>query len=461
MAKSESQGLQIAVITFALLTIAFSISTYWFFNDWSKARDRLAAEEKAASDQLAAQKIADSETLELREMVFGPGVELKSDRLDELKTDILAKVTKEASLAGEEQNYRKALEKLVARLMQDKALVDKERQDLVALVDRINALETSMNNALAQLTNSFISRNQDFDKRFAAFVENEDQVTNDKLGRAEDLRAKRQELADLEIQMENELSALQRLLDKTVANHETISKEVDGLKRQEYTGTDGVVRWVNIDAKLVWINLGAADKLPPALRFNVFDRDSNNVVQKTRKAEIEITRILGDYLAEAGILSDELLNPIKPGDLVDTAIWSPGKREHFGIAGVLDVDGSGAEEPQDRQIIYDLISVVGGIIDAELLADGQVRGEMNVNTRYLILGQEPTDHAEAYNQLKAEAQKLGVELLTLDKFLDHVRFTDAQKVLTLSKPPAEAGAAADVPGTFRPRRPPQGKNGAF
>src|SRR5438552_13796328 len=51
MAKSENQGLQIAVIIFAFLTIALSIATFYFFNDGQTQLANSLDHQKAAQEK--------------------------------------------------------------------------------------------------------------------------------------------------------------------------------------------------------------------------------------------------------------------------------------------------------------------------------------------------------------------------------------------------------------------------
>ena len=120
----------------------------------------------------------------------------------------------------------------------------------------------------------------------------------------------------------------------------------------------------------------------------MYDVDENNIARSERKGSIEITRILGGHLAEARILDDELTNPIIPGDVIYSPVFQPGTAVRFALTGIMDIDGDGQS---DHDLIRNLIRINGGVIDAEVDADGKRKGKISINTRYLIVGEEATD----------------------------------------------------------------------
>ena len=74
------------------------------------------------------------------------------------------------------------------------------------------------------------------------------------------------------------------------------------------------------------------------------------------------------------------------GDQIYSQVWHRGKKLHFALTGVIDVDGDGRS---DLQMIRDLVELNGGVVDAYLGEDGKVNGEISVGTRYLVLGKFP------------------------------------------------------------------------
>ena len=93
-----------------------------------------------------------------------------------------------------------------------------------------------------------------------------------------------------------------------------------------------------------------------------------------------------------------------------------------------------------------MIQLGGGVIDAELMPDGSVKGAMTVETRYLVLG--PIDGEktrEAYNSMISTAKQYGADTLNVDKLLDRIGWHEATKLVRFGHdsnidkvPPAEA-----------------------
>ena len=98
------------------------------------------------------------------------------------------------------------------------------------------------------------------------------------------------------------------------------TREPDFQKRAElepgsFDVADGRVSWVNQNGT-VWINLGAADSLRRQMTFTVYDADQHDAAKAEKKGSLEVTRILGDHMAEARITEDDPKNPIITGDQV-------------------------------------------------------------------------------------------------------------------------------------------------
>jgi hypothetical protein len=157
-----------------------------------------------------------------------------------------------------------------------------------------------------------------------------------------------------------------------------------------------------------------------------------------------------------------------PGDVVHTPLWTPGVREKFAFTDGMDINGDGTNRPD---ALRNLITMSGGEVVAELSDDGERKGQMDVNTRFLIVGKELTDKtsdkvSKARTLMLREAEKLGVETVTLPDFLRRIGYKNPTPVTHfgpgadpnqfLVKPP-EGGAKSSgnsVSPIFKPRQPP-------
>ncbi len=76
----------------------------------------------------------------------------------------------------------------------------------------------------------------------------------------------------------------------------------------------GMVTWVSLPNKLLWINLGRGDGLQPGARFDVYSADVKAGAKAVKKGTVEVTRIEGEHTAQARIFDDKLVDPIMCGD---------------------------------------------------------------------------------------------------------------------------------------------------
>ena len=138
-------------------------------------------------------------------------------------------------------------------------------------------------------------------------------------------------------------------------------------------------------------------------------------------------------MAEARITKDDPTNPILTGDNIYSQVWHRGKKLHFALTGVIDIDGDGVS---DMQQALDLIKLNGGIVDAYLKDDGKMEGEITANTRYLVLGDAPDSAlksalTDGYHKMSKEAASLGVQTITLPQFVDQMGFKPQDRTVHL------------------------------
>ncbi len=146
-----------------------------------------------------------------------------------------------------------------------------------------------------------------------------------------------------------------------------------------------------------------------------------------------MTEILGDHLSSARVLDENLSNPIARDDKVYTPLWHKGDVLHFAILGNIDLDKDGTD---DRQLVRDLITSRGGVIDAEMDATGKITGSMDINTRYLIEGKITTDRpaVDGKTVMVNQAEQLGIERIPAPRFFEESGWKyDAAQVVRYGK----------------------------
>ncbi len=151
------------------------------------------------------------------------------------------------------------------------------------------------------------------------------------------------------------------------------------------------------------------------------------------------------------------------------------EKKRFAITGFCDLDGDGRS---DIEQVRQLIELNGGIIDAWTDDKGEIQGEISINTRYLVLGDQPGDRGAAgtiagFTKMVTSAEKLGIQKIPLPDLLQRMGWKNQTPVVRYGaganpadfKAKAPEGArtsTGNVSDIFRPRTPPRsGSGGAF
>ncbi len=480
--RGENQGLQIAVITFVMTTIFLSVTTFLFYRQAEEAEVAAATAQSAAADANTKATNLAAEAMRLREVAgFAAG-----ETLDSINATLSREMAEleQLTIPQDKQNYRDALRFTLAAL--------KDRDTRLADADTQIATLKAQNQAYKAQLDVQVQAFQDQTKNAESLAStrhnekvNADAENTKKL---DELQKKMQDQvaeADKKAkEQEEQIKQHAEKVGKLTQTVQALDEKIDQLDPHVFEDPDGEIRWVNQRTRTVWINRGSADNLRRQTTFSVVAAGEHVVLTEKRKARIEVTQILGEHLAEARILEDDPSDPIVQGDQIYTPLWHPGRQVHFAIAGFIDVDGDGRD---DRDVIVSLIEMSGGVIDEQLLADGSRIGPgMTIDTRYLVFGTSPetapppgaseeeTEPApavdgkilhEEYASMLSEAQSLGIELINLEKFLQHIGWEDPKQVLRYggrgnanSVPPRQPDggrptARGNVSGVFDKRRP--------
>jgi hypothetical protein len=429
------------------------------WKSYSDTQTQLASvqEQKRTSDQAATTAV--DAAIAMKTML-GVG---ENDSAEDIKKTYDDDLKAYASTLDESQrSYRNIIQYLAKENEAISARESGAKADLKELKDRVLALEAENEKKVAQ----YQAQMQAAEKDAAA---ERSQHNKDR----ESLEATKKELQDNLAQQEQryeqqltDINAQLKDLSDKLSKSETAKSNLlaEASKSNEsFEVPDGRISWINQDGT-VWINLGAADALRKQISFTVFDADAQDPAKTESKGSIVVTRIIGDHMAEAQITSDDPRNPILTGDQIYSQVWHRGKQLHFALMGIVDLDGDGLN---DMKLARDLIELNGGVVDAFVDDDGSVQGKVTVNTRYLVQGNEPTGGnagklQEGWRTISSDASVNGVEVITLDKFLNQIGYAPDDRVVQLgsharsSDFPAKAEGSASgrtAPTPFRPRSP--------
>jgi hypothetical protein len=457
MATRENQGLQIALIIFVMLTIVLIVTTYLFFRSYSDERDKgkSLAEQKSNADKATQKAIADAD--EMKNLIGAAQTEAVETAKEASKKEMQ---TFGEGLAESKQNYRGLVEHLVAKLRKFEAA----NTDLAAKVAELNAKlktdATAASGEVAKLSEQLNSIAADLEKERKTFTEKRSEITGEKDLLAAGFETTRKEHQKLVQKSSEQISTLSTRLSRADQLLDAMrSKEQVDQKANEMA--DGKIARVSQRSRLVWINVGPADGLRRQTSFAVVAPEDGNPIKSKPKGTIEVIRFTDAHQAEARIVEDDLSNPIMVGDNIFSVVWDAGRPEHFALAGKMDIDGDGAS---DQARLRDLVTLNGGIVDAEVADDGTRSGQMSINTKYLVLGDRPDDTSkdrESYGKIVGEAQELGVKMLKVGEFLDYMGYQDEHRTVNLGsaakgsdfRPRLPGGVQRVVPGSTLPKDP--------
>src|SRR4051794_955013 len=435
MPARQDQTLQIFLIVFIFLFLVSAVVAYLGWRGYSEADTRataLDAKNREASEKSQAQA---AELEDLKGMAgFG-----RNDTAADVKKAAEADMKTYGSGVADEasRTYRKVLETVAAerdQTAQREAKLKQENSDLSKTLmtwkaetqKQIDTYKKDLEKAQAELAseqNSF----KDYRTKLQT-----DEATLQK-GLDDQQKKYEAQIAEKEATIK-QLSDMVPKLEHQIQNLNAYRKDEPG----SFEIADGRVTWVNQNGTL-WINLGTADALRRQVTFSIFDADQHDAAKSVKKGSIEVTRLLGDHIAEARVTKDDPKNPILPGDNIYSQVWHRGKKLHFALTGVIDIDGDGRS---DLKLARDLIELNGGIVDAYLGDDGKMQGDISANTRYLVLGELPDSPSKAalhkgYMEMSKAASSLGVQTMTLAEFLDQMGYKPQDRTVHLG-----AGATA-------------------
>jgi hypothetical protein len=457
--SSEHQGLQIAVIIFALLTIIMSGATFYVFKLSEDAELRAAEANRQNADSQTALRTT-VEELDKTRALMGTKFAQPNMKYEDAETQFKADMAKYANtFIPEKQFYADALEEYSVaynKLREEQVADRKELEDLEAKVAADSANKQQMIKAAQDQATAAEDKAKDASVKLAEVTK---KLNDDKQELAKQIQAAQQamtdvqaELAKLDKKTKDEISALKNL-------NEGKQEQLDLLQQKTFVASDGEISWVSAHTHTVWINIGRDDGLKKNVTFSVYGLDQNGVARGEPKGSIEVTQVLGAHLAEARILEDNISDPILIRDQLYTPLWHPGRTEQFAICGLIDLDDDGVS---DVGFIKDLIRRNGGEWVAELLPDGSINapGEgMTLNTRYLIQGESFPNVSDEYSNMLKNAKQLGVETISLDKFLDYVGWKETAKVVNFGREAKPEDFLYD-PNQDRARRPAASAAGA-
>ena len=408
MAASESQGKTIFLVIFVVLTVVGFSAFYYQYDQ----NDRLKQTAKEAQNNESTAKKAtqekNQEYVQLKDRILGTTADTdhsgvisvleKSMQAPKLNETRLAQMSTYPTLVGAIDYLQDQLaesDKQVAALQEQKGSLEKDLKGVKAQYELEVAEARNAQKAAEKEKADEISRvNTLLAQRDADLLALQKS--------ASELRDKNLQLTRTMEQSEKKFaqttSDLQRIIDQKEA-------EVVRSKLTEFEHEDGAIQFV--DGPRVYVNRGVRDGLRKGLTFGVYGKDVGGNPYQLPKANLEIIRLLDAHQALGKVTNSIITEPVLPGDLLFNPVWSPGHKESIAISGLIYLD---SDDKPDNEEFKELVIQNGGKIDAEVnIKTGQVKGEITVNTGWLVMGEIP-EFKEA-NEINPNINQLA-QLLT-------------------------------------------------
>jgi hypothetical protein len=469
--RGEGQGLQIAVISFAMLTIILAITTYVFYAQASSASKDVEAKTKQLNDRqtennklsyrvnamqyVLGLKDVTKEQVEIAKSKAGGDDPEVKEILDNFDSD-MALVGDQAAPAGP-RSYRTFTTALLSTLTKKNASIADAMDQLKAMQqqkDATTAAEKQRADTAVAASDNAVA---DYDKEKKAFADSrtameaqQSQLAAKLTTDATKAKGEMQRISDekdLFVKSNQQLSVTNKRYRDEL---ETIRKGQSGPTENP----DGHIVRVNQKQQMVWIDRGRSDGLLRQTTFSVYDHNESGITSTKAKGRIEVLTV-GENMSEARILEDSPANPIIGGDIIETPAWSPGQHIHFALAMKMDVN---KDRVDDFDMVKNIIQMNGGVIDAELRTDPSTgkplrKGDISVETRYFVEGEKPSEATspalyKEYVEFDKERDRYNVKKISLDNLLALMGWRAEERTVQLSG--SSGGFQKRSPGKTQP-----------
>jgi len=396
-AANESQGLKIAVVTFIVLTVILTVTSYFLYSAYSAADARLTSANEQLSEKTKASSLAITQYEEVRGKVG-----TKNQEYDQAKEEINAHFKKmdqrlEAVLSATNAAVQKAqadgaqgteLEEAKQNIQKIIASVRSEpNKSYISSIDRLHELFENLALLTTELSINYVNLRKSLEAATSVAKTQVDVETQAAAKSQADVLSEQKNHEEARGILVTKVSELQGANDKQAtdlanANQKIKQQEEDFARKQETLTTiireerdqnerkelildrpDGYVTYVDYERREVLVSLNRRQGARPQMKMTIFDAKSPGIPTERPKGSIELTQIGDQFSAARIVKTDSSIDPIRVGDIVYSAAWSPNQPMRFALVGKMDVNRDGKD---DRDELKRMIQEAGGTIDFDL-----------------------------------------------------------------------------------------------
>ena len=467
MARSDTR-LHIALISFIILTIMFSVFAFLFYRQASDNGQRADVAEADAQSAKQAMGVALNVAEYLKIMVGAGSVSPddlastfqpnEANGLDVIKTQFDQDMQEFGEgLPEGELNYPAIAKHLIGKIKEaNEQQIAVNAQTVTTLQEQADQVTAS--NAAEERANTELESAK---STFQAEVRKHEQDRNEQNAR---IATKDTQIRNLQKEKVDADRLSAETEERLIAENEKLLNQIDNIgtqlvkiTRPNFEVPDGRIVTVRQRLNTVWINLGSADGLKRQTTFSVYPYGTIGVgdpddLKVKIKAGIVVTEVLDAHLSVARITDPQIGNPIHADDIIYSPIFHPGRTIHVAISGFIDLNQDGRS---DHDLVRSLIIASGGKIDAELREDGTLTGGITNTTRFLVVGDEPTvasgvdnSYLENFSMLENDARRNGALKIKVDDLLNFMGWRSEVRIVSLGKggsPAADSAGALETP----------------
>lgn len=445
----SKQGLIVTLVIFVLLSIVLSVFVYTGY-DGQKAMDD--AKKKAEQDRTAANNDRDANKFMKALLRNFIGIAEKDDQ--DTLSGLMGNYGQKAEFANVANHER------MKEFRWDQA----QNKAVPSILDQLGTTRKNLDNARLERAKSeeaFKKAREEFEQQLAEAnaALKQAQANNTKLqtdnlnlqnAKSEEYKKALADLAARDATIEDLTKKLSNLQDDKDRQAKQLKKEIEDLNTNvikareklpqfsilDYDAPKGKIVRIDRTGAVVYINLGTADNVKAGLTFSVFANNPGGKPGRTRKGGIEVASVVSEHMSTARVVdvTDPGRNPLTSGDLLFNPAWNSGVREHIAVAGLIDLTGDGRDHTLE---FIRAMERQGIVVDAYLDPnDATIKGKMNWNTNFLVLGERPElagaagvakggdaqsdrrmDIVTKMTELQTSAQQYGVTIVPVRRFL--------------------------------------------
>jgi hypothetical protein len=396
-AANESQGLKIAVAAFIALTVILTVTCYFLYSAYAAADAQKAAAQDEASKQGKAASISLNQYEEVRGRVGTKTAEYDQakeeigahfKKIDQRLDGMINAVNTAVGKAQAEGAQGTELEETKQRIAQIAASMRSEpNKAYISSLDRAAELMENLALLSTELSLNYVGLRKSLESATSVSKTQVDVQTKAAEKSAADVLAESKKHEEERGSLVSKVGDLQAANDKQatdIANLTNKSKQQeDDFTRQRDTLTtiireqrdqlekkelildrpDGYVTYVDYERREVLVDLNRRQGARPQMKFTIFDAASPGIPTEKPKGNIELIAV-GDQFSSARIIkTDRNVDPIRIGDIVYSAAWSPNQPMRFALVGKIDVN---RDSKDDRAELKRMIQEAGGTVDFDL-----------------------------------------------------------------------------------------------